>query len=455
MSSTKRIGALAAVHESFLAAPGSPLPDLIRPVVAESWRRSLALGVDPETEAAPLDLSESELADYRANHPLAAMMPLIRRLLTEDADEAGHIVAVGDAAGRLLWVEGHHHLRSRAENMQFVEGSLWSEGAAGTNAPGTALALGRAVEIRAGEHFGLGARSWSCVAAPVNHPLTGELLGVIDLTGGPDVTGPRTLALVRACAAAVEAGLQLRAGQPQADLRLRAGQPQADLRLRAGRRQTAPHLDPDLQNRSATDASTIPQRRRQPDETHARLCLLGPEAGTFEYQGRRVSLSRRHTELVWLLASAPNGLSAQALDIALHDEGEHLITVRAEINRLRRVLGPSLLSSRPYRLNLTVRTDVSQVRHALAEGRVAQALEHFTGSPLPGSEAPGIRSLTDEFVCEVREAALASRDPDALERWVQLTEGSDDAAAWQALLAALPTGSPRQARARARLSRLA
>ncbi|GAA3609561.1 GAF domain-containing protein [Kineosporia mesophila] len=410
MSSMKRIGALAAVHENFLAAPTSPLPDLIRPVVADSWRRSLALGVDPQTEAAPVDMPENELADYRANHPLAAMMPLIRRLLTEDADEAGHIVAVGDALGRLLWVEGHHRLRSRAENMQFVEGSLWSERAAGTNAPGTALALGRPVQISAGEHFGLGVQSWSCVAAPVHHPLTGDLLGVIDLTGGPDVAGPRTLALVRACAAAVEAGLQLR----------------------------------------TTPVAVMPAPRKPA----ATLRLLGAEAGTLEFDGRSVDLSRRHTELVWLLASAPHGLSAQAIDVALHDEGEHLITVRAEINRLRRVLGPSLLSSRPYRLNLPIQTDIAQVREALAEGRVQQALQQFTGSPLPGSDAPGIRSMTDEFVCEVREAVLASGSAAVLERWVHLPEGSDDAAAWQTLVRILPAGSPRLVLARARLGRL-
>ena len=198
----KRIGALAAVHENFLAAPTAALPDLIRPVVAESWRRSLALGVDPDAEAAPLDMSESELADYRANHPLAGMMPLIRRLLTEDADEAGHIVAVGDAIGRLLWVEGHHRLRNRAEQMQFVEGSLWSERATGTNAPGTALALDHGIQIRGAEHFNRIVHPWSCTAVPVHDPLSGRILGVIDITGGEDAVAPATLPLLEAAVAA-------------------------------------------------------------------------------------------------------------------------------------------------------------------------------------------------------------------------------------------------------------
>jgi hypothetical protein len=409
---------LAAVHESFLAAPTSPLPDVVRPVVADSWRRSLALGVDPSSTTA-LDLTEAELADYRARHPLAPMMPLIRRLLTDDADEAGHIVAIGDARGRLLWVEGHHRLRTQAERMCFVEGALWSESGAGTNAPGTALALDVPVQIRAGEHFGLGAQDWSCVAAPVHDPISGRLLGVIDLTGGPDVTGPRTLALVRACAAAVEAGLALNV-------------PRFGGTGLRGQRLSL-----------------------ESDQPAAELHVLGPDAGQMRIGRRRLQLSRRHTELVWLLASSPNGLSAQALDVALHPDGEHLITVRAEINRLRRVLGPELLNSRPYRLAVTVKTDVDVVRDRLAAGRLPEALEAFTGEPLAGSDAPGIRSMSDEFTVELRQAVLDSGNVDVLRRWTSLAEGHDDFVAWRAFAAALPASSPQRALVRAHLNRLA
>jgi hypothetical protein len=396
--------ALAAVHERFLSMPEEPLPDVVRPVVAESWRRSLALGVDPATSAA-LELTEDELAEYRQRHPLASMMPLIRRLLTEDADEAGHIVAIGDARGQLLWVEGHRRLRTRAEEMCFVEGALWSESGAGTNAPGTALALDIPVQIRAGEHFGLGVQAWSCVAAPVHDPVTGQLLGVIDLTGGPDVAGPRTLALVRACAAAVEAGLALRVGENPS--------------------------------------------------TASELRVMGPDAGLLTFAGRSLRLSRRHTELLWLLASAPHGLSAQALDVAMHPDGEHLVTVRAEINRLRRVLGEDWLRSRPYRLATRVTTDVDAVRARLAQGRVLEALDGFTGAPLPGSDAPAVREMSQEFTAELRQAVLASRRVDVLTGWTSLPEGHDDAAAWLALARLLPPDSPRRAMTRAHLHRLA
>ncbi|MFI7586112.1 GAF domain-containing protein [Spongisporangium articulatum] len=408
-------GRVAEVHERFLAAPALPLSSTdIRPIVAESWRRSLALGVDPNAGAAPLDMAEDELRAYRDSHPLAPMMPLIRRLLTEDADEAGHIVAVGDELGRLLWVEGHHRLRSRAEDMWFVEGALWSERGAGTNAPGTALAVDAPVQIRAAEHFGLNVQAWSCVAAPVHDPLTGRMLGVIDLTGASDVAHPRALALVRACAAAVEAGLALQVGASRAHVE------------QAGARTTT-----------------------------ARLALMGAATGVFRLGAQEFRLSRRHAELVWLLAGAPQGLTAQELDALLHDDGEHLVTVRVEINRLRRVLGDQVLQSRPYRLAVGVSTDLDDVRALLNSDRLLDAVSAYAGRPLAGSEAPGVRARTEEFVAELRHAVLDSRSAPVLERWTANAEGHDDAQAWAALAEALPLGSARRAMAQAHVVRLA
>ena len=50
-------------------------------------------------------------------------------------------MAVGDAEGKLLWVSGPRDVMRRAERIHFVEGSVWDEGSAGTNAPGMALHL--------------------------------------------------------------------------------------------------------------------------------------------------------------------------------------------------------------------------------------------------------------------------------------------------------------------------
>ena len=112
------------------------------------------------------------------------MAPLIRACLAASADESRHLIVVSDANGILLWVEGNPCVRLRAaDSMNFAEGTLWSEGGAGTNAIGTALAAEHAVQVFASEHFNEIVQAWTCAAAPVHDPDTGHVIGVIDLTG--------------------------------------------------------------------------------------------------------------------------------------------------------------------------------------------------------------------------------------------------------------------------------
>ena len=69
-------------------------------------------------------------------------------------------------------------------------------------------------------------------------------------------------------------------------------------------------------------------------------------------RGRRrtLRLSPRHSEILLLLASAPRGLSGDELAVLLYEEDGSASTLRAELNRLRSLLGEDLLASRPYRL---------------------------------------------------------------------------------------------------------
>src|SRR4029450_8973726 len=110
--------------------------------------------------------------------------------------------------GGMLGGECASGRRSRAAGMHFVEGARWAEDVVGTNAPGTALAVDHAVQIYGSEHFRRPAQPWSCSAAPVHAPVTGVLLGAIDVTGGDHVASPHVLTLVRATVAAVESELR-------------------------------------------------------------------------------------------------------------------------------------------------------------------------------------------------------------------------------------------------------
>ncbi|MEA2295277.1 MAG: hypothetical protein QOE86_2916 [Solirubrobacteraceae bacterium] len=196
--------------------------DGVRPPVADSWRRSLDAGVDPSGSGlAPVGADRSEVSERWQLHPLAEAAPLIRAGLGGIADESEHLIVVSDAAGMLLQLEGNPRVRSRAaDSMNFTEGALWSETGAGTNAIGTALAANHAVQIFATEHFIELVQVWTCSAAPVHDPETGELLGVIDLTGLHDHVDPQSLAVTMAAARVVEG--HLRARLDERDDRLRA-----------------------------------------------------------------------------------------------------------------------------------------------------------------------------------------------------------------------------------------
>ncbi|HZU94302.1 MAG TPA: GAF domain-containing protein, partial [Microbacterium sp.] len=189
----------------------------VRPLVRESWERSWRSRVGPEG-APQLELVSEELDRYRLAHPLASAMDMIRALLLPgSAEDSGVVVAVGDRAGRLLWIEGDSQLRSLTDGMGFVAGANWAEDAVGTTAPGTALTLGQSVQIRGAEHYNRLVHPWSCTAAPVRDPETHQLLGVIDITGGDEVVSRQARLLVDATARAVESEMLVARLRERAD----------------------------------------------------------------------------------------------------------------------------------------------------------------------------------------------------------------------------------------------
>lgn len=381
-------------YEIFLE--GGTLAEGLDPTVRQSWLRSAHGGVDPEQPHVAL-LDEGEFRSYRHHHPLTTAMPLVRDLLAGASDD-GLIIAVSDEVGRLLWVEGSAGTRRQAERVGFVEGALWGEAQMGTNAPGTALATRLPVQVLGAEHFTRPVQRLNCAAAPVRDLATGRTVGVLDVTGGDPAGSPVALALVRATAAAVEREL-------------------------AGRR-------------AMTGSRTPPE-----------LVLLGEPR--LRDGGVVRSLTLRHAEILVLLGAHPAGLSAAQLAVLLHEGELSEVTVRAEVSRLRRVVGDLVAGPRPYRLAGPLRTDVDLVRDLLAAGDVAGAVARHPAPLLPRSQAPGVADLREELEFELRTAVLGSRDPEALDRWTRGATGADDLAAWVALASLVDDDSPLGSRVRA------
>jgi hypothetical protein len=146
-------------------------------------------------------------------------------------------------------------------------------------------------------------------------------------------------------------------------------------------------------------------------------------------------------------------MSASALCAALHGDEGSPASVRVEVSRLRKLLGP-WIDTDLYRLTCDVETDVRRVEGLLRAGAVREAAEAYPGPLLPGSEAPGIVEAREQLDAWVRQAVMTSGDVDAVWAWVNAPANSDDLAAWKRLLAALEFRDPRRSLCAARVGEL-
>src|SRR5713101_5336172 len=207
---------LRAIREGFLTT-GSLATHAPRSLILESWQRCHAMNVNPSRRYAPLAVArESQLYQLReANEMLIRATHSVMGRLTDFLAGSGYVIVLSDAKGVLLDVLGDAGIRRRLARIDFVPGGDWSEAAAGTNAIGTALADGHIVQLMAAEHYCDGWQDLTCTAAPIHHPLTGEIIGVLDVTG--DYRLIRPFLTNSLAAAALETEQQLRdllAGTP-------------------------------------------------------------------------------------------------------------------------------------------------------------------------------------------------------------------------------------------------
>ncbi|MEK6230021.1 MAG: GAF domain-containing protein [Actinomycetota bacterium] len=460
--------------------------DSVRKPIADSWRRSEAAGVDPSGARLAPVLADADEASARWDvHPLAAAAPLIQETLTGIADESAHLIVVSDAEGLLLWIGGNARVRlNAADSMNFTEGALWSENGAGTNAIGTALAADHAVQVFAAEHFNQVVQSWTCAAAPVHDPDSGQLLGIIDLTGKMATVHPHSLALASTAAKAVES--HLRCGMHEQDVRLRAryqeriaatGDPRALVtssgRVLAdrphgwlrGQRIDVPAGGGELVLISGTQAFAEPVGHGEAFIVRAlatkgavtrrplKLSLLGRDRADAEVGGRTIQLSRRHSEVLALLSMRPGGMTTEELAADLYgDPGAPSVT-RVEVHRLRKLLG-RWMDTDPYRLSRNVESDVGRVKGLLDRGDVREAVERYDGPLLPRSEAPGVVRERDSLDAWLRHAVMTADEDDTLWLWLQGASGREDLGAWKRLLGQLAFHDPRRSLAAAEISRL-
>jgi hypothetical protein len=347
----------------------------VRPEILRSWELSGA-AITPDVHEAPMD-DESETADVWRHSPLQTAVERVEAELRRTAEDGDLVIAVTDEQTRILWTYGGRVMRRKAETVNFVPAARWDEASVGTNALAIANRTGDPSMVFSAEHYASMVHNWVCWAAPLHDPVSGEQIGVIDLSTTWDRTHPIGLATARVMARLIETAM--------------------------------PH---------SRHWSTQHPRSLGPDEPGLTLSLLGTAEAWLD--GSRLLLNRRQTEILALLTMHPEGVSLEQLHALVYgDQAVTLSTLKAEVSHLRSALGGQL-ASRPYRLLLPVRTDVDEVLGLLRRGDVRAAVAAYDGDLLPGTNAPALVELAEYLAVSVREALLATPDPAAVLRYSEL-----------------------------------
>src|SRR5438034_4794584 len=196
-----------AAWDRFLRQAELP-PNVIRGVIEQSWSRCHLAGIDPGRSRAREPATENNLRTLQQRHHdlIDASVPIMKQAHGLLSD-SGTMMILTDPTGVILETAGDQGTLEAAQDVRLVAGANWDELACGTNAIGTALSIGEPVQVHAAEHFCAGIKPWTCSATPLRDPVTGELLGVLDVSGLRSAFSRHALALVVAAAGRIEARL--------------------------------------------------------------------------------------------------------------------------------------------------------------------------------------------------------------------------------------------------------
>ena len=182
-------------------------PAGVSTVIVDSWRRSRdLLGLDPSIAAPRHVLCPDAL---RERLELDVVFKLAEPVLEEfSAGLVDHCLAFFDAEGNLLSVGGDPRVVEAVGDIRFRPGFDWSERSAGTNGPGTALALGQPLEVLASEHYVHAWHRFACAAAPIVLPGDETPVAVVDLTGRWEASSRQALHVAKAIACIIRERLE-------------------------------------------------------------------------------------------------------------------------------------------------------------------------------------------------------------------------------------------------------
>lgn len=196
---------LRRARDRFLSS--GDVDPLVRAPIQASWVRSSRLRVDTD------HLDPTYLGPIEEPSPLAlSAAPVLTALAEELANESVSIILT-DAHGLVLQRNCADQSLVRALDRAYLSpGFSYAEEQVGTNGIGTALEAGVPTMVTGSEHFTGRLGGFACAGAPIHHPITGALLGVLDLTSSVTHSNALLMYCARSTAQKIEQQVLARAG---------------------------------------------------------------------------------------------------------------------------------------------------------------------------------------------------------------------------------------------------
>jgi transcriptional regulator of acetoin/glycerol metabolism len=150
-----------------------------RAEIAKGWRRASLSGLDPGAKVENVPVGEID--------PHSRLMVAARPVLdglAEQLAETRFSVLLADRTARIVDRRfGQLRLARSLDEVRAAPGHQYLEQITGTNALATAFEVRKGVTVNGEEHFLDSLKQFCCYGHPIMHPVTGRLVGVIDLTG--------------------------------------------------------------------------------------------------------------------------------------------------------------------------------------------------------------------------------------------------------------------------------
>lgn len=198
--------ALAAAREQFLTA-NTVQQEAVRDTILASWWRSRTWNVAADHIELP----------YRKDPNLDTLLthcakPILARLQEQLSDLAVSVILTDESGVVLDRRTDDTGLQKYLDRVYLAPGFSYAEEFVGTNGIGTALEGLQPTAVFGHEHYAENLDTLACAGVPIRHPVSGQVVGLLDLTCWSRDAGPLMMTLAKATAQEIQKELTTQVG---------------------------------------------------------------------------------------------------------------------------------------------------------------------------------------------------------------------------------------------------